>query len=35
MMILPAGGFLTLAGWLLLFNHLKLRRAARTAEAAR
>jgi len=24
-MILPSGGFLTLAGWLLLFNHLKQR----------
>jgi len=26
MMILPSGGFFTLAGWLLLFNHLKQRR---------
>ena len=30
-MILPSGGFFTLAGWLLLFNHLKLRRARRSA----
>ena len=28
-MILPSGGFFTLALWLLLFNHLKLRRQAR------
>ena len=27
-MILPGGGFFTLAGWLLLINHLKERRAA-------
>jgi electron transport complex protein RnfE len=26
MMILPSGGFFTLAGWLLLFNHLRQRR---------
>ncbi len=35
-MILPSGGFFTLAGWLLLFNHLARRRAraaARPAEA--
>ena len=30
-MILPGGGFFTLAGWLLLFNHLKQRRARRAA----
>ena len=29
MMILPSGGFFTLAGWLLLFNQLKARREAR------
>jgi electron transport complex protein RnfE len=37
-MILPSGGFLTLAGWLLLFAWLRERRAARApalAEAAR
>ena len=34
-MILPSGGFLALAGWLLLFNALAQRRAARAAEAAR
>ncbi len=37
-MILPSGGFFTLAGWLLLFNHLAQRRAraaARPAEALR
>jgi electron transport complex protein RnfE len=36
MMILPSGGFFTLAGWLLLFNWLKQRRArqASTAEEA-
>jgi electron transport complex protein RnfE len=28
-MILPSGGFFTLALWLLLFNRLKARRAAR------
>ncbi len=28
-MILPSGGFFTLAGWLLLFNRLAQRRAAR------
>ncbi len=36
-MILPSGGFFTLAGWLLLFNHLKARReraSTRVAEAA-
>jgi len=36
-MILPAGGFFTLAGWLLLFNHLKQRRERKrslTEEAA-
>ncbi len=31
MMILPSGGFFTLAGWLLLFNRLKQRKAARGA----
>ncbi len=30
-MILPAGGFFTLAGWLLLFNWLRERRATRLA----
>ena len=30
MMILPSGGFFTLAGWLLLFNGLRARREART-----
>ena len=37
MMILPAGGFFTLAGWLLLINALKQRRARRalTEETAR
>jgi electron transport complex protein RnfE len=37
MMILPAGGFFTLAGWLLLINALKQRRERRalTEEAAR
>jgi electron transport complex protein RnfE len=37
-MILPSGGFLTLAGWLLLFGWLRQRRTARApmlAEAAR
>jgi electron transport complex protein RnfE len=35
-MLLPSGGFFALAGWLLLFNWLKQRRAARaTAEVAR
>jgi H+/Na+-translocating ferredoxin:NAD+ oxidoreductase subunit E len=37
-MILPSGGFLTLAGWLLLFGWLRQRRAARApmlAEVAR
>ena len=35
-MILPSGGFFTLAAWLLLFNHVKQRRARRAvAEAAR
>ena len=29
MMILPSGGFFTLAGWLLLFNWLKQRRIRR------
>jgi len=33
-MILPSGGFLTLAGWLLLFNHLKQRRERRERQAA-
>jgi len=33
-MILPAGGFFTLAGWLLLFNHLEARRAARATTGA-
>lgn len=33
-MILPAGGFFTLAGWLILFNHLAVRRAARAAAEA-
>ena len=33
-MILPSGGFFTLAGWLLLFNHLKQRGAARTTTNA-
>ena len=32
-MILPSGGFFTLALWLLLFNHLKARRLARAALA--
>ena len=27
MMVLPAGGFFTLAGWLLLFNWMKERKA--------
>ena len=31
-MILPGGGFFTLAGWLLLINHLKAKRTA-TLEA--
>ena len=31
-MILPGGGFFTLAAWLLLINHMKARRAAATAE---
>jgi electron transport complex protein RnfE len=34
-MVLPSGGFLTLAGWLLLFSWLRRRRAAPPAEAAR
>jgi len=33
-MILPAGGFFTLAGWLLLFNHLAQRRRERSAAEA-
>ena len=33
-MILPAGGFFTLAGWLLLFNHLEARRAERATTGA-
>ena len=32
MMILPSGGFFTLAGWLLLFNWLKQRKRARRAQ---
>ncbi len=32
-MILPSGGFFTLAGWLLLFNWLKQRKAKREARA--
>ena len=32
-MILPSGGFFTLAGWLLLFNWLKLRKAKREERA--
>ena len=34
MMILPSGGFFTLAGWLLLFNWLEQRRARRAAREA-
>jgi len=34
MLILPSGGFLTLAGWLILFNHFKQRKAARAAVEA-
>ncbi|WP_428264651.1 electron transport complex subunit RsxE [Haliangium sp.] len=33
-MVLPAGGFFTLAGWLLLFNHMSLRAKARAATKA-
>ncbi len=33
-MILPGGGFFTLAAWLLLINYMKQRRAARDLEAA-
>ena len=32
-MILPSGGFFTLAGWLLLINHMKKRAAAAAARA--
>jgi electron transport complex protein RnfE len=34
MMVLPAGGFFTLAGWLLLFNWLKKRKETREQQAA-
>jgi electron transport complex protein RnfE len=34
LLILPGGGFLTLAAWLMLFNHLKQRHAARAAAGA-
>jgi electron transport complex protein RnfE len=34
MMVLPAGGFFTLAGWLLLFNWMKQRKESREREAA-
>lgn len=33
-MVLPSGGFFTLAGWLLLFNWLKQRRAKREGETS-
>jgi electron transport complex protein RnfE len=33
-MILPSGGFFTLAGWLLLFNWIKQRKAAKAKTAA-
>ena len=32
-MILPGGGFFTLAAWLLLINHMKQRREAAEAQA--
>jgi electron transport complex protein RnfE len=32
-MILPSGGFFTLAGWLLLFNWIKQRKAAKAKTA--
>ena len=32
-MILPSGGFFTLAGWLLLFNWLKQRKARKEEQA--
>jgi electron transport complex protein RnfE len=34
-MILPSGGFFTLAAWLLLFNWIKQRKATKTKTAAR
>jgi electron transport complex protein RnfE len=34
MMVLPAGGFFTLAGWLLLFNWMKKRKETRERQAA-
>ena len=34
MMVLPAGGFFTLAGWLLLFNWMKKRKETREQQAA-
>jgi electron transport complex protein RnfE len=33
-MILPSGGFFTLAGWLLLFNWLKQRKERKAKTAA-
>ena len=34
MMVLPSGGFFTLAGWLLLFNWFKQRKETREQNAA-